>query len=123
MLSLRKENSIAGDFCQDFRLLFFQLIARQYEKTSTEFTSKKTFSLWSEVFADVTISSVILNRILHRCTIINIKDGAYRLKERKELMRQKQQIVNSLFEQGSTWFLLPPPKNYKISSSFLTISY
>ena len=46
-----------------FWLLFFQLIARQYEKTSTVFTSKKTFSLWSEVFADVTISSAILNRI------------------------------------------------------------
>lgn len=85
-----------------FWLLFFQLIARQYEKTSTVFTSKKTFSLWSEVFADVTIASAILNRILHHCTIIDIKDGSYRLKERKERMRQKQQIVNSLFEQGST---------------------
>ena len=51
--------------------LFFQLIARRYEKTSTVFTS------------------------------INIKGESYRLKERKEFMRQKQQIVNTLFEQGS----------------------
>ena len=81
--------------------LFFQLIARRYEKTSTVFTSNKTFSQWNEVFADVTIASAILDRVLHHCTVINIKGESYRLKERKEFMRQKQQIVNTLFEQGN----------------------
>ncbi len=82
--------------------LFFQLIARRYEKTSTVFTSNKTFSRWNEVFADVTIASAILDRVLHHCTVINIKGESYRLKERKKFMRQKQQIVNTLFEQGCT---------------------
>ena len=50
--------------------LFFQLIARRYEKTSTVFTSNKTFSQWNEVFADVTIASAILDRVLHHCTVI-----------------------------------------------------
>jgi len=68
--------------------LFFQLIARRYEKTSTVFTSNKTFSQWNEVFADVTIASAILDRVLHHCTVINIKGESYRLKERKEFMRQ-----------------------------------
>ena len=81
--------------------LFFQLIARRYEKTSTVFTSNKTFSQWNEVFADVTIASAILDRVLHHCTVVNIKGESYRLKERKEFMRQKQQIVNTLFEQGN----------------------
>jgi len=80
--------------------LFFQLIARRYEKTSTIFTSNKAFSQWNEVFADVTIASAILDRILHHCTVINIKGESYRLKERKEVMKQKQHIVNTLFEQG-----------------------
>ena len=80
--------------------LFFQLIARRYEKVSTIFTSNKTFSQWNEVFADVTIASAILDRILHHCTVINIKGESYRLKERKEFMKQKQHIVNTLFEQG-----------------------
>ena len=80
--------------------LFFQLIARRYEKTSTIFTSNKTFSQWNEVFADVTIASAILDRVLHHCTVINIKGESYRLKERKEHMKQKQHIVNSLFVQG-----------------------
>mgnify|MGYP002511747359 CR=1 FL=1 len=99
--------------------LFFQFIAMRYEKTPTVFTSNKTFSQWNEVFADVTIASAILDRVLHHCTVINIKGESYRLEKRKEFMRQKQQVINTLFQQGSTWFLLPPPpKYYKISSAF-----
>jgi DNA replication protein DnaC len=81
--------------------LFFQLIARRYEKASTIFTSNKTFSQWNDIFVDLTIASAILDRVLHHCTVINIKGESYRLKERKEHMRQKQGIVNTLFEQGS----------------------
>ena len=80
--------------------LFFQLIAKRYEKNSTIFTSNKTFSQWNEVFADVTIASAILDRVLHHCTVINIKGESYRLKERKEYMKQKQKIVNTLFQQN-----------------------
>ncbi len=82
--------------------LFFQLIARRYEKTSTVFTSNKTFSQWNEAFADATIASAILECVLDHCTVVNIKGESYRLKERREFMRQKQQIVNTLFEQGNT---------------------
>ena len=77
--------------------LFFQLIARRYEKMSTVFTFNKMLSQWNEVFADVTIASAILDRVLHHY----IKGESYRLKERKELMRQKQKIVNTLFQQGN----------------------
>lgn len=78
--------------------LFFQMIARRYEKAATIFTSNRPFSQWNEIFADVTIASAILDRILHHCTVINIKGESYRLKERKEFMKQKQHVVNTLFE-------------------------
>jgi len=81
--------------------LFFQLIARCYERVSTVFTSNKAFSQWNEVFAYVTIASAILDRILHHDTVINIKGESYRLKERKEYMKQKQHIVNTLLDQGN----------------------
>ena len=81
--------------------LFFQLIARRYEKASTIFTSNKTFSQWNDVFADVTIASAILDRVLHHCTVINIKGESYRLKERKEHMKQKQHVVNTIFEPAT----------------------
>ena len=47
----------------------------------------------------MTIASAILDRVLHHCTVINIKGESYRLKERKEYMKQKQHIVNALFVQ------------------------
>jgi DNA replication protein len=80
--------------------LFFQLVAKRYEKNTTILTSNKMFSQWNEVFSDLTIASAILDRILHHCTVINIKGESYRLKERKEFMKQKEKIVNTLFEQG-----------------------
>jgi len=55
---------------------------------------------------------------LHHCTIINIKGEPYRLKERKEFMRQKQQIVNTLLSKAAPDFCYPPPKNGNISSAF-----
>lgn len=81
--------------------LFFQLIAKRYEKNTTILTSNKPFSAWNEVFSDITIASAILDRVLHHCTVINIKGESYRLKERKEFMKQKKQVVNTLFAEPS----------------------
>jgi DNA replication protein DnaC len=78
--------------------LFFQLIAKRYEKNTTILTSNKMFSQWNEVFSDLTIASAILDRVLHHCTVINIKDESYRLKERKEFMKKKELTVNTLFD-------------------------
>jgi DNA replication protein DnaC len=79
--------------------LFFQLITKRYEKNSTIFTSNKAFSSWNEVFSDITIASAILDRILHHSQVVSIKGESYRLKERKELIRQKQQTFNTLFAE------------------------
>jgi len=80
--------------------LFFQLIAKRYEKLPTIFTSNKAFSQWNEIFTDMTIASAILDRVLHHCTVVNIKGESFRLKERKEQIKQKQLIANTLFAQN-----------------------
>ena len=49
----------------------------------------------TELFADVTIAFAILDRLLHYCTVVNIKGESYQLKERKEYMKQKQHIISS----------------------------
>jgi DNA replication protein DnaC len=49
----------------------------------------------------VTIASAILDRVLHHCTVVNIKGESYRLKERKEHMKQKQQVANTLFDPAN----------------------
>jgi DNA replication protein DnaC len=61
----------------------FQLISKRYEKSSTIFTSNKSYGEWGEIFKDHVIAAAVLDRILHHCTTINIKGDSYRLKERK----------------------------------------
>ncbi len=61
----------------------FQLISKRYEKSSTIFTSNKSYGEWGEIFQDHIIAAAVLDRILHHCTTINIKGESYRLKERK----------------------------------------
>ncbi len=69
--------------------LFFQLIARRYEKHSTILTTNKNFGEWGDIFQDLTISAAILDRVLHHSTVIKIVGESYRLKERKEFMSSK----------------------------------
>ena len=63
---------------------FFSLISRRYEKSSTIFTSNKSYGEWGEIFGDHVIAAAVLDRILHHCTTINIKGDSYRLKERRK---------------------------------------
>ena len=63
---------------------FFQLVSKRYEKTSTIFTSNKSYGEWGEIFHDHVIAAAMLDRILHHCTTVNIKGESYRLKERKK---------------------------------------
>lgn len=63
---------------------FFQLVSKRYERTSTIFTSNKSYGEWGEIFHDYVIAAAVLDRILHHCTTINIKGESYRLKDRKK---------------------------------------
>ena len=64
--------------------LFFQFVSSRYEKRSTIYTSNKSFSEWGEVLGDQVMASAVLDRILHHCTVVNIKGESYRLKDRKK---------------------------------------
>jgi DNA replication protein DnaC len=63
--------------------LLFQLISRRYEKGSVILTSNRGFGQWGEIFGDTIIATAILDRLLHHCTVINIKGESYRLKEKQ----------------------------------------
>lgn len=60
--------------------LFFQLIARRYEKTSTFITTNKPLSKWGEIFGDPVLANAILDRLLHHANVINIVGRSYRTK-------------------------------------------
>jgi len=69
--------------------LFFQVISQRYDNNSAIIlTSNKAFSDWAEVFAgDALMASAALDRLLRRCTIINIRGESFRLKEKRQAAR------------------------------------
>ena len=75
--------------------LFFQLIARRYEKHSTIITTNINFSKWGEIFSDNVIANAILDRLLHHSTVITIKGPSYRIKDKiKEMEPESEKLVS-----------------------------
>lgn len=66
--------------------LFFQLIARRYEKNSTIITTNTPFSKWGEIFGSPTLANAILDRLLHHSSVISIQGQSYRLKDKRALL-------------------------------------
>jgi DNA replication protein DnaC len=65
--------------------LFFQLVARRYERGSMILTSNLTFGSWDTAFAgDSVLTAAMLDRILHHSTIVNINGESYRLKDKRK---------------------------------------
>lgn len=66
--------------------LFFNVIAKRYERGSTLLTSNLPFSQWSGAFAnDTTLTAAMLDRLLHHCHVIQINGESYRLKDKKKI--------------------------------------
>ncbi len=65
--------------------LFFGFVAAMAEQTSLIITSNKGFDEWEEFLGDATITTAILDRLVHRCEILNLRGASYRLVHRKSI--------------------------------------
>jgi DNA replication protein DnaC len=65
--------------------LFFQLINKLYGQTSLIITSNKGPEDWGELLGDPAITIAILDRIVHKCEIINLDGDSYRMRHRKTI--------------------------------------
>ena len=68
-------------------ILFFQLVNRRYEHASTVVTSNKGFEQWGEILHDEVMAAALLDRLLHRCHIVNIRGNSYRMRRHMELSK------------------------------------
>ncbi len=69
--------------------LLFEVVSRRYEKRATVITTNKPFAEWGEVFPNATCVVTIVDRLVHRCEVVNLDGESYRLKESKEAASQR----------------------------------
>jgi DNA replication protein DnaC len=65
--------------------LFFQVVAKRYERASMVLTSNLPFTQWAATFADdQTLTAAMLDRLLHHGHIVQITGESYRLKDKRK---------------------------------------
>ncbi len=69
--------------------LFFSLISKRYEKSSTIITTNSPFSQWPEIFNEPVLTNALLDRLLHHCSVMNINGPSYRMKDQIALLNKE----------------------------------
>jgi DNA replication protein DnaC len=65
--------------------LLFQIISGRYEKGSTIITSNLIYKHWSRIFNnDASITSAVLDRLLHHAETIIVEGKSYRTRDQVE---------------------------------------
>jgi len=63
--------------------LLFQIISGRYEKASTLITTNQPYKSWARIFNnDATITSAVLDRLLHHAETVVIEGKSYRMKDK-----------------------------------------
>ena len=62
--------------------LLFQIVSQRYERGSTVITTNRVYRKWSEIFNnDATLTSAVLDRLLHHAETIVIEGKSFRMKD------------------------------------------
>lgn len=80
-------------FSQHAAELLFQFFADRYERASVGLTSNLDFAHWTEVFGHERMTAALLDRLVHRSTILLLEGESYRF--RQSLQRSDPEAASS----------------------------
>lgn len=68
--------------------LFFRLVSHRYRRGATAITTNKSVKDWPGIFAgDEAMTAAILDRLLHKSVVLNIRGRSYRLQDIEKLLK------------------------------------
>lgn len=74
--------------------LFFNVVAKRYERGAIILTSNLPFAQWASAFADdQTLTAAMLDRLLHHAHIVQITGESYRLKDKRRAGQSKSRTA------------------------------
>jgi DNA replication protein DnaC len=69
----------------------FTFCSSRYERGSLAITTNLDFVRWKEIFGDEALTGALLDRLTHRCHILEMNGESYRF---KESLKRKEKILN-----------------------------
>lgn len=69
--------------------LLFEIISRAYEHHSVMLTTNLAFEQWTEIFGSERLTGALLDRLTHRCHIIEANGQSYRLRQARKRSKPK----------------------------------
>jgi len=73
----------------------FQVINQRYLKSSTILTTNVGIADWATAFGDATVAAAMLDRLLHRATVVGIDGPSYRLRSHQSTSDKLRKAVNA----------------------------